>query len=167
MATRRQRIISAAALCTAAAAALLAVGRAHAADYVSIVQDVTVNAPAETVWKRTGGFCDIGAWLKTTCVLTAGEDRQLGAVRLIAGRVTEVLVARTATSYTYADPNQPILYHGTVEVLPVDAAHARIVYTLFFDQSQMKPEDRAADRARRTQMFAVVLKTMKAAAEAP
>lgn len=150
----------------ASAALLTAAGAAHAADYISIVQDVTVNAPAQQVWAKAGGFCDIGAWLKTTCTLTAGQDRQLGAVRLIAGRVTEVLVAKTATSYTYADPNQPILYHGTVEVQPIDKAHSKIVYSLFFDQSQVKPEEQAANRDRRAKMFAGVLQTMKAAAEA-
>jgi hypothetical protein len=164
MITRRKRFAAVATL--ASAACVLAAVEAHAADYVSIVQDVTVNAPAEAVWKKAGGFCDIGAWLKTSCTITAGTDRELGAVRLIAGRVTEVLVAKTATSYSYADPNQPILYHGTVEVRPIDKGHSKIVYTLFFDQAAVKPEDQAANRERRAKMFAGVLQTMKAAAEA-
>ena len=151
----------------AAAAALLAAPAAHAGDYVSIVQEATVKAPAETVWKKVGGYCDIGGWLKTTCEITQGTDREVGALRKIAGRVEEVLVARTPLSYTYADINPQILYHGTVEVRPVDATTSKIVYSLFFDQTSVPAEQREANKARRTQMFAGVLKTMVAAAEVP
>lgn len=151
----------------AVAAALgLSATAAQAGDYVSIVQETTVQAPAATAWAKVKGYCDIGAWLKTTCEITSGKDGELGAVRKIAGRVEEVIVARTPMSYTYADPNQPILYHGTVEVRPVDKATSKIVYTLFYDQASIKPEDRAANTERRGKMFAGVLATMKAVAEA-
>src|SRR5688572_12611734 len=103
------------ALAAAAALALTATG-AKAADYVSIVQEAAINAPAETVWQKVGGYCDIGAWLKTTCEITSGTDREVGAVRKIAGRVVEVIVAKTPLSYTYADVDPKILYHGTIEV---------------------------------------------------
>lgn len=150
---------------TLAAAAIA--GPALAGDYVSIVQEATVKAPAETVWAKVGGYCDIGAWLKTTCEITQGTDREVGALRKIAGRVEEVLVAKTPLSYTYADINPQILYHGTVEVRPVDAKTSKIVYSLFFDQASIPTEQREANKARRTQMFAGVLKTMVATAETP
>ena len=150
----------------ACAAALSLPAAARAGEYVSIVQETTVNAPAETAWARVKGYCDIGAWLKTTCEITSGTDGELGAVRKIAGRIEEVIVARTPMSYTYADPNQPILYHGTVEVRPVDKATSKIVYSLFYDQATVKPEERAANKDGRTKMFASVLATMKGAAEA-
>lgn len=161
MAARRHALF-----CALLAAASLA-APAAAADYVSIVQEATVEAPAEAAWRKVGGWCDIGGWLKTTCEVTSGTPGELGSVRTIAGRVVEVVVARTPLSYTYADPNQPILYHGTVEVRPVDARTSKIVYSLFYDQAPMKPEERAVFRERRQKMFAGVLQTMKAIAEAP
>ena len=139
---------------------------AQAADYVSIVQETAVNAPAATTWSRVKGYCDIGKWLKAPCVVTSGIDGELGAVRKIAGRIDEVIVAVTPMSYTYADPNQPILYHGTVEVRPVDRKTSKIVYSLFYDQATVPEADRAANHDRRAKMFAGVLATMKGIAEA-
>ena len=83
--------------CFAACAAALALAApAHAAgDYVAIVQETEIAAPAETAWAKVKGYCDIGAWLKTTCEITSGKDGELGAVRTIAGRVVEVIVAVT------------------------------------------------------------------------
>jgi hypothetical protein len=154
-------------LALAAIAALgLTATTAKAADFVSIVQEAAINAPAETVWKKVGGYCDIGAWLKTTCEITAGTDREVGAVRKIAGRVVEVIVATTPTSYTYADVDPKILYHGTIEVRPVDKKTSKLVYTLFFDQSTIPAEQQQANRDRRKAMFGNVLNTMKAQAEA-
>jgi hypothetical protein len=154
-----------AALCLATFA--VAAAEARAADYVSIVQEVEVARPPEAVWKKVGGYCDIGGWMRTSCEIIAGKDGEVGAVRRIAGRIDEVLVARTATAYTYAQPKSPIDYHGTVEVAPTaDGKGARIVYSLFYDAESLgTAEARAADRARRTAMFANVLKTMKTLAE--
>jgi Polyketide cyclase / dehydrase and lipid transport. len=159
-----KRLMLAAALAAAPAALPAA---AVAGDYVSIVQEAAVNAPAETVWQKVGGYCDIGAWLNTTCEITQGADRELGAVRRIAGRVEEVIVARTPLSYTYADVDPKILYHGTVEVRPVDARSSRIVYTLFFDQASIPADQREANSARRKAMAGGWLKTMVGIAEAP
>lgn len=154
-------------LALAAIAALgLTATTAKAADYVSIVQETAVNAPAEKVWQKVGGYCDIAGWLKTTCEITSGTDREVGAVRKIAGRVVEVIVAKTPMSYTYADVDPKILYHGTVEVRPVDKKTSKIVYTLFFDQSSIPAEQQQANRDRRKATFGNVLNTMKAQAEA-
>jgi hypothetical protein len=150
----------------ACAAALSLCAAAHAGEYVSIVQETAVNAPAETAWTRLKGYCGIGAWLKTTCEITSGADGELGAVRKIAGRIEEVIVARTPMSYTYADIDPQLLYHGTVEVRPVDKATSKIVYSLFYDQTTVKPEERAANKEGRAKMFAGVLATMKGVAEA-
>jgi hypothetical protein len=62
-------------------------GLAHAADYVTIPLEASVNAPAEVTWKKVSGFCDIGAWLKTSCVITSGKADEVGAVRRIADRL--------------------------------------------------------------------------------
>ena len=151
----------------ACAAALAIAAPAHAAgDYVSIVQETEIDAPAATAWGKLKGYCDIGAWLKAPCEITAGKDGELGAVRKIAGRIEEVIVAVTPTSYTYADLDTKILYHGTVEIRPVDKAKSKLVYSLFFDQTSIPAEQREANRTRRQQMFAGVMATMKGIAEA-
>ena len=154
----------------ATATAMLALaGPVCAADYASIVQSVDIARPVAEVMRRTGGWCDIGAWLKTTCVVTSGQPDRVGAVRRIADRIDEVLVAKTAYSYTYAQPLSPISYHGTVEYQPTEGGRAtRIVYALFYDLSTLPtPEAKAADRDRRARQFKGVLDTMKAVAEAP
>ncbi len=152
-----------------AACAIAAAGfatAAHAADYVAIVQEAPVNMPADKAWAKLKGFCDIGPWLKTTCEITSGQDGQLGAVRKIAGRVNEVLVAQTASSYTYADVNPALLYHGTVEIVPTGKNTSKLVYSLFYDQSSIPEAQRAGNRDSRQKMFAGVIQTMKGVAEA-
>ena len=151
----------------ACAAALSLAGAAHAAPgvYVSIVQETTINAPAETAWAKVKGYCDIGTWLKAPCEITSGKDGELGALRKIAGRVEEVIVAVTPMSYTYADINPAILYHGTVEIRPVDKKTSKLVYSLFFDEASIAIEQRAANKDRRQKMFAGIMATMKTIAE--
>jgi hypothetical protein len=135
-------------------------------EYVSIVQDIAVAAPVEVAMKKTGGYCDIAAWFKTTCVYTVGSGG-IGTNRLIAGRINEVMVAKTATSYTYAQPLAPNSYHGTVEYQPAPGG-SKIIYTLFYDVG-MLPDQAAKDRdkASRAKMFMGVLEKMKSTAEAP
>jgi len=145
----------------------LAAGSARAADYVTIPLETGVDAPADVTWKKVAGFCDIGGWLKTTCEITSGKADEVGAVRRIAGRVDEVLVSRTAWSYTYAQPKSPIDYHGTVEVRPDGPKKSRILYTLVYDAAGLPAgADKAKDVASRTALFTRVVSTMKAAAEA-
>lgn len=146
--------------------ATLGAATAQAAEFVTIAQEVTVQAPADVTWKKVGGWCDIGAWLKTTCVITSGGE-DVGSVRRIANRIDELMVAKTASSYTYSQPKSPIDYHGTVEVRPVDKKTSRILYTLVYDAEPLNtPEAKAADRERRAKTFAGVLQTMKGVAEA-
>lgn len=151
-----------------AAAALGVAGSAQAApgDYVTIRQETAVNAPADVAWAKVKPYCDIGKWLKAPCEVTAGKDGEVGAVRKIAGRIEEVIVATTPTSYTYADIDPKILYHGTIEVQPTGKSTSKFIYTLFFDQTSVPAEQREANKTRRATMFAGVLATMKAAAEA-
>jgi hypothetical protein len=151
----------------ACAAALSLAGAAHAAgDYVSIVQETALNVPAQTAWSRVKGYCDIGGWLKMTCEITSGKDGEVGAVRKIDNRIEEVIVAVTPLSYTYADINPKILYHGTVEIRPVSKTSSKLIYSLFFDQTSIPAEQREANRTRRQQMFAGAMATMKGMAEA-
>ena len=116
--------------------------------------------------RKTGGYCDIAAWFKTTCVYTVGSGG-VGTNRLIAGRINEVMVAKTATSYTYAQPLAPNSYHGTVEYQAAPGG-SKIIYSLFYDVS-MLPDQAAKDKdkATRAKQFMGVLEKMKAIAEAP
>ena len=158
------RLIAGLAAC-AAALSLAGAGQAAPGVYVSIVQETTINVPAETAWAKVKGYCDIGAWLKAPCEITSGKDGELGALRKIAGRVEEVIVAVTPMSYTYADINPSILYHGTVEIRPVDKKTSKLVYSLFFDEASIPAEQRAANKDRRQKMFAGIMATMKTIAE--
>jgi hypothetical protein len=154
-------------LVVATAAATALAGAARAAEYVTIPLEASVDAPAEVTWKKVGGYCDIGAWMKTSCVITSGKADEVGAVRRIADRVDEVLVARTASSYTYAQPKSPIDYHGTVEVRPDGKGKSKILYTLIYDAAALPAgADKAKDVANRTAMFTRVINTMKGIAEA-
>lgn len=153
---------------TAAALAAFTVsaGAAAAAEFVTIPMETTVDKPADVTWKKVSGYCDIGAWFKTTCELTSGTG-DVGTVRRIAGRIDEVLVAKTASSYTYSQPKSPIDYHGTVEVRPDGAKKSKILYTLIYDAEPLNTaEAKAADKERRTKQFTALLATMKAQAEA-
>ena len=150
----------------AASAALGLAGAASAADFVTIPLETTVNAPADVAWKKINGYCAIGAWFKTTCEITSGKDGQVGAVRVIAGRVTELLVANTAWSYSYSQPKSPIDYHGTLEIRPVDKKTSKLVYSLFYDQTTIAADKREAGKAGRQKTFAGVMAVMKGIAEA-
>jgi len=136
-------------------------------EYVTVPLEATLNVPADVAWKKIGGYCDIGTWMKTTCVVTSGTDGEVGAVRRIANRVDEVLVAKTPMSYTYAQPKSPIDYHGTVEVRPIDRKSSKLLYTLVYDVAGMaSAEAKTADQNRRRTQFTNVVSTMKGIAEA-
>ena len=149
----------------AAAPAASAAPAAHSADYTTIVLNTSVERPVDAVWKKIGGFCDISSWLKLSCVYTSGTG-DLGSVRRLADRIDEVMVAKTAHSYTYTQPNTTILYHGTLAVEADGAARSKIIYSLFYDQSQLATDQaKANDRAQRTRIFTGALESMKKLAE--
>ena len=163
-----KRILTAAAIC---AGLLAAAPGAFAAEYATVKLDTTVNAPIEAVWSKVGGYCAIQDWLKrlAPCVMTG--DGGLGSIRKLGpqGAITEVLVAATKYSYTYAQPTNPglgILYHGTLSAEPIDKGHTKLMYTLIWDD---EPDgDQAAkdkDKAGRTTNFTAALASMKALAE--
>jgi hypothetical protein len=152
---------------SAIAAACGLASSASAADFVTIPLETTVNAPADVAWKKINGYCAIGAWFKTTCEITSGKDGEVGAVRVIAGRITELLVASTAWSYSYSQPKSPIDYHGTLEIRPVDKKTSKLLYTLVYDAAALPdPSKKDADMANRTKQFTGLLATIKAQAEA-
>ena len=160
------RIFSIAAL--AASSLALSAAPAAAFDFVTIKREIAVNRPAAQVWAKVGGYCAIGEWLKVACTYKSGSG-DAGTVRLLRGEVEEVMVGKTAYSYTYQQnvgPMTPNLYHGTLDVLPVDATHSKILYTLVYDQQPMSEADRTAQRTRLNERFQAAIETMKGMAEA-
>ena len=144
-------------------------GAAAAADYAVVNLHTDVDQPVDVVWRKVGGYCDIAAWLKVSCDLTSGTG-DVGTMRHLTVRgnaIDEILVGRTAHSYTYTQPNTTILYHGTLQVVPNGKGHSRILYTLIWDQSaDGSDEAKAKDRDGRTRAFTNALASMKAIAEA-
>ena len=141
-------------------------GAASAADYTVVNLNTSVDAPVDVVWKKIGGYCDIAAWLKLPCVLTSGTG-DVGTVRRLADRIDEVMVAKTAHSYTYTQPNTTILYHGTLEVVPNGKGHSKILYNLIWDQAALTSDDaKTKDRDQRVKNFTAALANMKAIVEA-
>ena len=138
-----------------------------AADYTSIALEKPVERSADAVWAKVGPFCAIKVWLKTTCEYTSGNG-DVGTVRVVAGQFTEVLVGKTAHSYTYAfsEPN-PTMYHGTLSVVPVGREKSKLVYLVFWDQEKFPtPEAKAKERTSNAQTFNGALENMKQMAEA-
>ena len=143
------------------------------ADWTTLTLTANLNKPADVAWERIGGndWCAIAKYLDVKgCTINSGKG-ELGSVRTIAtatGSVVENVVARTAHSYTYAQPFTPIFYHGTLAVEPVDATHSRLVYTLIWNQTAVgdAAAQAAARDGRRTRFQAAVDK-MAAAANAP
>jgi hypothetical protein len=135
-----------------ALSASLFAGTASAAEYATLNLDISVDKPADVVWKKVGGYCDI-----------SGE---LGSVRRLADRIDEVMVAKTAYSYTYTQPASTILYHGTLEVVPNGKKKSKILYSLFWDQAALADaEAKTRDREQRKKTFTTALESMKKLAE--
>ncbi len=150
------------------AAALLLSGPAAAAEYTNIVLEKELNVSAETAWKKIGPYCSLSEWLKVSCEIISGDKTfgDVGTVRRVAGRINEVLVGKTALSYTYTWETGKDLYHGTVEVVPKGASASKIVYTLMYDIASLPTaEVKATDRANRTKTFSGGLDVMKTMAE--
>jgi hypothetical protein len=142
---------------------------APAPDYAVVNLNTSVDAPVDVTWKKIGGFCDIQAWLKAPCSMTAGSG-DVGSVRHLAfgkNGVDEIMVAKTAHSYTYTQPTTTILYHGTLQVVADGKGKSKILYNLLWDQAaQSGDEAKAKDRDGRTKAFTNALANMKAIVEA-
>jgi hypothetical protein len=136
-------------------------------DYVVIHMERDVDRPAQLVWSRVGGYCQIEAWFGANCVYTSGNG-DIGTNRQLNGSTNELMVAKTPLSYAYAQPASPIFYHGNLSVEVVDSAHSKIVYDLLYDAAPLAtPEAKAADMARRKQRFEAGIDKMVQIADAP
>ena len=143
------------------------------ADWTTLNFTADLNTSADAAWQRIGGndWCAIAKYLDVkSCTVNSGKG-ELGSVRTIAlatGSVVEIVVARTAHSYTYAQPYTPIFYHGTLAVEPVDRTHSRLVYNLIWNQTAVgDAAAQAAARDGRKTRFQAAVDKMAAAANAP
>jgi len=157
-------------LAALAALSVPTVALAAEPEYTTIELEIDIARPAQEVWAKVGGYCDIAEWLNVDCTITSG-DGGMGTVRVLAGgRVTEILVAMTDLSYGYTQPAVEgqfyNLYHGFMEAKPVTANSSKMVYTLVYDISDKADQAaKDADIARRTAMFEGALQNMKNIAE--
>ena len=135
--------------------------------YVAIPLEITVNRPIADVWKRIGGYCQIGDWIQTNCTILSGKDNEVGAVRSVG---SEIMVAKTEYSYTYTQPvrvGRPFnAYHGTLEARAQTPTTTKLLYTLFFDNSMLADDAaREKDKTQKTAQFTQALENMKILAE--
>ncbi|MDB5689532.1 MAG: hypothetical protein JWL91_1408 [Sphingomonas bacterium] len=153
----------------AATTLLIGSAPALAADYVLIRKEILVERPADTVWRRVGGFCAIADWLKLKCELVSGSG-DVGSIRRLNGEIEEPMVGRTVRSYTYGQTKGAMAgfdYHGTLAVEPEGPTRARILYTITYDAARM-PSDavRKAQFERIGPRFQAAIEAMKVLAEA-
>lgn len=143
---------------------------AQPANWTTLVMTAGINRPADLAWTRIGGndWCGIAHYLDVqSCTMTSGHG-EVGSLRLINGSIVEIAVARTAHSYTYAQPFTPIFYHGTMAVERIDATHSRLVYTLIWNQTAVgDAKAQAVARESRHKRFQAAVDKMAAAANAP
>jgi hypothetical protein len=146
---------------------------AQPADWTTLTFSANLNKPADIAWERVGGndWCAIAKFLDVKgCTINSGKG-ELGSMRTIVtatGSVVENVVARTAHSYTYAQPFTPIFYHGTLAVEPVDATHSKLVYTLIWNQAGLPDQKARTDAYEgRKVRFQAAVDKMAAAANAP
>jgi len=158
---------------TAALAAITSAASAQTpqpADWVTLTFSADLNKNADVAWERVGGndWCGIAKYLAVqSCEIVKGKG-ELGSIRTINGTIVENVVARTAHSYTYAQPFTPIFYHGTMAVEPVNATHSKLVYTLIWNQAALTdPKARTEALEGRRVRFQAAVDKMAAAANAP
>jgi hypothetical protein len=161
------------ALIAALAAGMLtsAANTVRAADYVTIRKEVEVDAPADAVWARVGGYCAIADWMKTTCEYVSGAGGVGTVRRILNGTVLEAMVAQTPRSYTYwqTQGNMAVAaYHGTLAAEPLERGRTRLIYILFYDQAAFPSDEvRKAQHERLEGRFQGFLEVMKAMTERP
>ena len=104
----------------AIAVALLAAVPAQAAEYTTILLEKIVDRTPDQTWAKIGPYCSIAQWLNAPCVITQGNGVSVGTIRRLRDTTDEIMIAQTPYSYSYTQPNTPILYHGTLAVEPLD-----------------------------------------------
>jgi len=138
------------------------------ADYHRMQFEIDIDKPADEVWSKVGGYCDISDWAGMECEITQG-DGGLGTVRVINGSIVEPLVGQTELSYGYSQPavegEHYDLYHGYMEARPVTDSTSKMIYTVMWDRSHEDEATFQSNVERRTNLFRGGLQKMKEIAE--
>lgn len=120
----------------------------NSAANLSVVEKVTINAPASKVWEKTSDFVDLGAWHPAVAKteITSGTNNTKGAVRLLTlgdgGTIKETLTAYSVADMTYSYViNEGVLpvsnYASTIQVKPIDAGSSEVVWTGNFKRKDL------------------------------
>ena len=129
-----------------AAIVLAMLGPAQAAEYTSILLEKIVDRTPDQTWAKIGPYCSIAQWLNAPCVITQGNGVSVGTIRRLRDTTDEIMIAQTPYSYSYTQPNSPILYHETLAVEPMDHGRkTKIVYTLLYDQAPLGSDQAKAE----------------------
>lgn len=139
-------------------------------EWATLTVSVDIAKPADLAWERVGGndWCAIAKYLAIqSCTINSGKG-EVGSIRTINGNNVEIAVARTAHSYSYAQPFGTNFFHGTMAVEPVDATHSRLSYTMLWNEAPLGTAQAKADaREGRRSRFQDALNKMAAVANAP
>lgn len=141
---------------------------AAAADWIVVVNSAEVDKPVDQTWKRIGDYCEISEWMKVSCTYMLGHG-DLGSIRVLNNANQEVMVAKTAHSYTYwqnVGNMAPASFHGTLMAEAGRNGKTTLSYTLVYDQSGLSEDKRASEHARLKDRFHQLLEVMKGLAEA-
>ena len=159
--------MSKAAFAACLALVLGAAGAANAAtDYQTVAKSAKLDVPADLAWSRVKGFCNVGAYMKFSCVITSGKDGEIGAVRRLADRLDELFTSVTALSYAYTAHTSSGDEWGTVEVRPDGARGSQLIYTVLYDAAALPPTtDHAAYKAHLGTVLDGLFTAMSASAE--
>lgn len=140
----------------------------RSSDFGVVKTETTVAAPIDKVWGFAGPFCAIAIWSPDHAPCTPDGPDDIGGMRHLPPRgVNELMVAKTRYSYTYVQPQEDLLYHGTLAAEPIDAGHTRLIFTAIYDQRRfLTAQARAAEHKRRTDRWVFQLGNIKRMAEA-
>lgn len=122
---------------------LSAVTPAHAAGNLSVNEQVTLNASADTVWQVIGNFGTLNTWHPAVVKETVtGTGNDAGDTRVLTlgdgATITEVLVDTDNSSrqYTYVIKQSPLPVSGylsTIKVLPEGKDKAKVIWSSTFN----------------------------------
>ena len=110
---------------------------------LSVVEKITINAPADKVWAKVGNYGDLGAFHPAVAKteIKGGTNNTKGAVRLLTlgdgGTVNETLTnydaAGMSYSYIITESVLPVShYSATIDVNPVSANVTEVVWNANF-----------------------------------
>jgi len=97
-----------------AALTVTAAGAACAEDFVTVPLETTINAPADKAWPKISGYCLIGAWFKTTCIVQIGPERHAPGMGTGAHQIDE----RCRQDCESCQDEGPNLCLGTHKIAP-------------------------------------------------